>query len=98
MKKFLLLTALTAFLFSSVTAQKKKEVRQRTDSQGRTEPDKNDSWKSATFNGLSFRCIGTAKTSGRVVDFAVNPNNHNEYYVAAASGGVWKTSNAGTRL
>ncbi|MEE9373130.1 MAG: glycosyl hydrolase, partial [Saprospiraceae bacterium] len=34
-------------------------------------------------------------TSGRVSDFAVNPNNPFEYYVAVASGGVWKTVNAG---
>jgi len=85
MKTFLLNITLAAILFASANAQKKKEA----------EPDKNDSWKSETFNGLSFRCIGTAKTSGRVVDFAVNPNNHNEYFVAAASGGVWKTSNGG---
>ncbi|MFY8045455.1 MAG: WD40/YVTN/BNR-like repeat-containing protein, partial [Chitinophagaceae bacterium] len=25
-----------------------------------------------------------------------NPQNHSEYYIAAASGGVWKTTNAGT--
>ncbi len=46
--------------------------------------------------GIKFRNIGPAVTSGRVSDFAVNPNNVNEYYVASASGGVWKTINAGT--
>jgi photosystem II stability/assembly factor-like uncharacterized protein len=46
--------------------------------------------------GLSFRVIGPALTSGRVVDFAVDPHNPNHYYVAAACGGVWKTTNAGT--
>jgi hypothetical protein len=35
-------------------------------------------------------------TSGRIADFAVNPKNFNEYYVATASGGVWKTVNNGT--
>jgi photosystem II stability/assembly factor-like uncharacterized protein len=53
-------------------------------------------YKSATFNGLKFRSLGPAITSGRVTDFAVNPNNYNEYYVAAASGHVWKTVNSGT--
>ncbi|MFN8279269.1 MAG: glycosyl hydrolase [Saprospiraceae bacterium] len=48
------------------------------------------------FNALSFRSIGPAVTSGRVVDFAVNPSNPNEYFVAAACGGVWKTTNRGT--
>lgn len=45
--------------------------------------------------GIRFRNIGPAVTSGRISDFAVNPNNVNEYYVASASGGVWKTVNAG---
>ncbi|NVK28466.1 MAG: glycosyl hydrolase [Flavobacteriia bacterium] len=47
------------------------------------------------LSGLSFRNIGPATTSGRIADLAVNPNNSSEYYVAAASGGVWKTSNHG---
>jgi len=46
--------------------------------------------------GLRFRNIGPALTSGRIADFAVNPANIFEYYVATASGGVWKTSNGGT--
>ncbi len=51
---------------------------------------------SSTFGGLKFRSIGPAFTSGRIADFAVNPNNHSEYYVATASGGLWKTINSGT--
>lgn len=46
--------------------------------------------------GLKFRNIGPALTSGRISDFAVHPQNRSIYYVATASGGVWKTSNAGT--
>ncbi len=34
--------------------------------------------------------------AGRVADFAVDPNNRAHYYIAVASGGVWKTTNAGT--
>ncbi|HAS42926.1 MAG TPA: glycosyl hydrolase [Microscillaceae bacterium] len=52
--------------------------------------------KSSTVAGLKFRNIGPALFSGRVIDLAVNPNNFSEYYVAAASGGIWKTTNAGT--
>ena len=48
------------------------------------------------LGGLRFRSIGPAVTSGRISDFAVNPDNPFEYYVATASGGVWKTSNGGT--
>lgn len=58
--------------------------------------DSDEYWlTSGQISGLNFRCIGPALTSGRVVDLVVNPDNHNEYYVAAASGGVWKTSNHG---
>jgi len=56
----------------------------------------NDAYKSATFNGLKFRSIGPAVTSGRVTDFAVNPNDYHEFYVAVACGNVWKTTNSGT--
>jgi hypothetical protein len=83
------LTASLFFLFSmSSFAQKKKS----TDSLG---DQKKDLMQSSTFSGLSFRSIGPALTSGRIVDLAVNPNNISEYYVASGSGGVWKTINAG---
>lgn len=49
-----------------------------------------------TFAGLKLRSIGPAVTSGRVVSFAVHPKDENIYYVGSASGGVWKTVNAGT--
>ena len=51
---------------------------------------------SKTLDGLKWRSIGPAMTSGRVADFAVNPHNHSEWYVAIASGNVWKTINNGT--
>jgi len=47
------------------------------------------------YSGLKWRGIGPAFTSGRIADFAVNPINPKEYYVAVASGHVWKTVNAG---
>ncbi|MEO7311186.1 MAG: hypothetical protein ABIX01_12365 [Chitinophagaceae bacterium] len=55
----------------------------------------NDPMQTSTFAGMKFRSIGPAITSGRIVDLAVNPKNTSEYYVASASGGVWKTMNAG---
>lgn len=48
-----------------------------------------------TFSGMAFRSIGPAANSGRIADFAVNPGNVSEYYVAVAAGNVWKTVNAG---
>ena len=46
---------------------------------------------SETLSGLKWRSIGPAMTSGRIADFAVNPDNHSEWYVAVASGNLWKT-------
>lgn len=45
--------------------------------------------------GMKFRAIGPAFTSGRIADIAVNPKDHSEYYVAVASGNIWKTNNNG---
>jgi len=58
------------------------------------EPD--DKLTSATFSGLAFRSIGPALTSGRISDIAVDPERRKLYYAATASGGLWKTVNAGT--
>ena len=55
-----------------------------------------DTIKSGDFSGLKFRSIGPAYCSGRIADFAVNPKNNAEYFVAVASGHIWKTVNAGT--
>jgi photosystem II stability/assembly factor-like uncharacterized protein len=57
---------------------------------------KADTIKSSVLGGLKWRNIGPAFSSGRIADFAVNPNNPSEYYVAVASGHVWKTTNNGT--
>ncbi len=52
--------------------------------------------KEDIFQGLSFRSIGPALTSGRIADIAIHPKNENQWYIAVGSGGVWKTINAGT--
>jgi hypothetical protein len=50
---------------------------------------------SSALNAFRWRSIGPAFTSGRIGDIAVHPNK-TTWYVAVASGGVWKTENAGT--
>jgi len=55
-----------------------------------------DLFSSGTFAGLKLRSIGPALMSGRIGDLAVDPKNPARYFVAVASGGVWKTENAGT--
>jgi photosystem II stability/assembly factor-like uncharacterized protein len=52
----------------------------------------------STYSTFKFRSLGPALASGRVVDIAVNPNNIDEFYIAAASGGVWKTTNHGVNF
>jgi photosystem II stability/assembly factor-like uncharacterized protein len=57
---------------------------------------KKEPWSAETFAGLELRGIGPAVASGRVGDIAIHPSDESTWYVAAASGGVWKTTNAGT--
>ncbi|MFQ5570859.1 MAG: glycosyl hydrolase [Rhodothermales bacterium] len=48
------------------------------------------------YAALKLRNIGPAFTSGRIADIAIHPEDDNVWYVAVGSGGVWKTTNAGT--
>jgi photosystem II stability/assembly factor-like uncharacterized protein len=86
LKKFALLIFAIFITSFSITAQ---------DNDKEKEKDKSP-YKSSTFNGLKFRSLGPAITSGRVTDFAVNPDNYHEFYASVASGNVWKTTNSGT--
>lgn len=81
---------LVLFLVASVIVYAQK------DKKDKKEHDTGDTIKSGDVSGLKLRSIGPAFTSGRIADFAVNPKNYSEYYVAAASGHVWKTENNGT--
>jgi photosystem II stability/assembly factor-like uncharacterized protein len=49
----------------------------------------------STFAGLSYRNIGPANMSGRISDVEGVPGDPTTVYLSAASGGVWKTTNAG---
>jgi photosystem II stability/assembly factor-like uncharacterized protein len=52
-------------------------------------------FNAATLKPLSLRPIGPCITPGRIGDIALDPNNRSVWYVAMASGGVWKTTNRG---
>src|SRR6476659_1107749 len=56
-----------------------------------------DSTKFATglLSGLKLRPIAPALTPGRVADIAIDPADKRTWYVAAAAGGVWKSTNGG---
>ena len=43
-----------------------------------------------------LREIGPAVAGGRISDIAVHPTDRSVWYVSAGSGGLWKTTNAGT--
>ncbi|MFL6197065.1 MAG: VPS10 domain-containing protein [Thermoanaerobaculia bacterium] len=68
----------------------------KSDKASKPEEEKKGGMTAATFGGLELRNIGPAVVGGRVIDIAVDPRNPSTWYVAAASAGVWKTTNAGT--
>ncbi|MDH3223822.1 MAG: glycosyl hydrolase [Gemmatimonadota bacterium] len=47
-------------------------------------------------SSLGLREIGPAVAGGRIADIAVHPTDRSTWYVAVGSGGLWKTTNAGT--
>lgn len=63
---------------------------------GKESHEKTNSYLEGKTGALNFRLVGPALTSGRVADIAVHPTNHDIWFIAAASGGVWKTDNHGT--
>lgn len=85
MLRILVLCSLMLFFFANpLFAQKKNKSKPQ------------DKWTEGTFQGLKFRSVGPALTSGRIGDIAVHPEKRHVYYVAVSSGGVWKTINNGT--
>ncbi|NNF60907.1 MAG: glycosyl hydrolase [Gammaproteobacteria bacterium] len=57
--------------------------------------DDNNGEPASVYSSLKLRGIGPAITSGRITDFAMHPQRWQEYFVATASGGLWKTANNG---
>lgn len=49
----------------------------------------------ADLAGLEWRSIGPAEMGGRTVDIAAIPGDRNTVYFATATGGLWRTTNAG---
>jgi photosystem II stability/assembly factor-like uncharacterized protein len=84
----LALAALAAAPLAARAAAKEKEQQPS----GKPEP----RMSAATFAGLEFRNLGPALMSGRIADIALDPRDPSVWYVAVGSGGVFKTTNAGT--
>jgi photosystem II stability/assembly factor-like uncharacterized protein len=84
MKKFLSLFLLIVLLMPLNLLSQKKN------------PEPSPIYDASTVNALGFRMVGPALTSGRVGDIAIDPKRPDKWFVAAASGGVWLTTNHGT--
>lgn len=87
MKRITILALGMLLSFSHVCDAQKKSKKKSTEEKSALEK--------VNISGLSWRNVGPALTSGRISDFAFNPNNPFEYYVATSAGGVWKTVNSG---
>ena len=85
--KYLVLIVLSFFLSNSAFSGKEKEITEKKD---------DSKLNSGALSSFKFRAVGPALTSGRVADIAINEKIPGTYYVASASGGVWKTENWGT--
>ncbi len=59
-------------------------------------PSSGDRLTADVLKGLEFRSIGPVIQTGRVQDIAIDPKSPNTWYVAAAFGGLWKTTNRGS--
>ena len=87
-KRIALLLFVLIFSIADAEAQRRKR--------GNSTPEKPKSTlEASTFDGIAFRNIGPGFMSGRIADIAIHPQNENVRFVAVASGGVWKTVNAG---
>lgn len=89
----LLMVGVNLSVFSQEKEKEKEKKKEKTE---KKEVKKDSVMNSGLVSGLKWRSIGPAYTSGRIADIAVNPTNHSEWYVAVASGNIWKTENNGT--
>jgi photosystem II stability/assembly factor-like uncharacterized protein len=87
------LALITAFLTATAEAQQRRAA---SSAPAQATGDSARDPLGTAVGGLRFRAIGPALLSGRISDLAVHPRDKKVWYVATASGGLWKTTNAGT--
>ena len=93
-RPFRFLTGFSAFVLLALLLPSNLGFAQ---TKGKQAPPKDvDPYAGLSLGAFRLRSIGPALTSGRISDFAVRPGKRHEFFVATASGGVWKTVNAGT--
>ncbi len=84
-------SVLCLFLAATISSASAVAFAQDSD----TPKDETPGVNSGLLSSLRFRGIGPALMSGRIGDIVVDPTKRSTWYVAACSGGVWKTTNAG---
>jgi photosystem II stability/assembly factor-like uncharacterized protein len=95
MKKLLFLVLIFVMLAPQLEAQRRNRSNNQQEKEQTQEQEKSI-LSNRTFSALKLRNIGPAFPSGRIADIAIHPEDDNVWYIAVGSGGVWKTTNAGT--
>jgi len=91
----LLQLALCLCLFSTLNAQNQPPYTPAAERMQAFEQ-RNVLKAASIVNTIPFESVGPTVFSGRVVDVDVSPTDPSHFYVAYASGGLWKTTNNGT--
>ena len=86
MKRIVVFTISTCLLSIGILAEEQKQEHEQEAA----------GLNASTLSGIKLRNIGPALMSGRIADVAIDPVEPNTWYVAAGSGNLWKTTNAGT--
>ncbi len=86
---------LVAMMISTPVVAQEVAAESKPDEAPKTLADRVDA---GLLGALKFRSIGPAFMSGRIGDIAIDPKNPNTWYIAVASGNLWKTTNAGTTM
>lgn len=92
----LLIILAIAFCCTVPASAQKTKANKAPKESSETSKEKKTGFDTVDISGLKFRSLGPALASGRISEFAVDPANPKRYFVAVSSGGVWRTTNAGT--
>jgi len=77
---------------------RQQTVRLNKDKNSLTVMTSGSSWVSVNPTGLFYNMTGVNYISGRTNSFAFHPTSTNTFFIAAAGGGVWKTTDGGAHF
>ncbi|MCP4452017.1 MAG: glycosyl hydrolase, partial [Planctomycetes bacterium] len=94
-----ILTLLFAWLILCAACQAQAGAGATTpEAQAKAFQQRQEMHENGLFQDVAFRCVGPVVMSGRVVDIQPAPKDPYAFYVAYATGGLWKTENNGMRF